>query len=331
VPVLENVTVTPGTGSVLAAVAPEAGTLVYVPATPPVRDAIVVYNHDGSVQTLQELDGFGAGELTVSPDGQRIAVRGIKANDDIHVYDFTNGTLSRTTFEAGDEQNPVWAPDSQRLAYSAARGQVASIYIRTLDSNEPPRPIVESDKFRVPSSFSPDGTRLAYIEIDDSSREDIWTVPLNDGTPVPFARTSFRERAPTFSPDGRWLAYESDESGTPQIYMAAYPDGSQKRQVSVDGGIEPLWDKAALFYRNGDLIMAVDAGPGANPTLAKPRRVLEASFKGTTSTPGGRRFAPLSGGSRFVAWSSGTRQPIREVRLLLNWFDELQRLVPISR
>ena len=222
--------------------------------------------------------------------------------------------------------------NERRLAYSSAHGHAPNMFLKTMDSNAAPQSILKSEKVQVSSSFSPDGKLLAYNEVDDKTGYDIWVVGLEgDRTPRPFARTEFQEQRPAFSPDGSWLAYESNESGTIQIYIAKYPDGSGKTQVSIEGGSEPAWAARTneLFYRSGDKLMTADVKTTPSLAAGKPRALFDGNFK-PPNNPGGRSFAALPDGQRFVFESAGSHtDPQREIRLLLNWFDELKRRVPI--
>ena len=109
-------------------------------------------------------------------------------------------------------------------------------------------------------SWSPDGQLLAFVEVNPTTGQDIWVLRLGDRKAQPFLRTPFNEAAPRFSPDGRWLAYISDESGRYEIYVQPYPGPGGKWQISTEGGTEPVWNRNGreLFYRSGDKMMAVD-------------------------------------------------------------------------
>jgi dipeptidyl aminopeptidase/acylaminoacyl peptidase len=239
VPVVDGIFVTPHTGAVQAAIS-QTGTLVYAPVGDPAfKSRLVAVSLTGEAQPLTELLPMYLGEVGVSRDGQRIAARVAKANDDIHVFDITRGSLTRFTYEGGDEQNPVWTPDGTRLAYSAQRGATPAIFWKTVEGNGTPERIVAGEYPQRPSSFSPDGAVLAYTEAHPKTGLDIWAVRLDKDSPrkpEPFLRTPFQEDLPVFSPDGHWLAYRSNESGRMEVYVAQFPGAAVKRQISIDGG-----------------------------------------------------------------------------------------------
>ena len=263
VPVVEGVSVTPHTGAVQAAIS-ESGTLAYAPVGDQVpRSSLVVVDVNGRAQPLTDVLPHYLGEMSVSPDGQRVALRSAKANDDIHVFDIPRASLTRFTYEGGDEQNPVWTPDGKRLAYASQRGGTPTMYWKTADGNGTPEKILAPQHPQRPSSFSADGKFLAYTEVHPQSGLDIWTVRLEEHSPrqpEPFLRTPFDEDLPLFSPDGHWLAYRSNESGRMEVYVAQFPGAAVKRQISVDGGDQPMWapDGKQLFYLNGNHVMTVD-------------------------------------------------------------------------
>ena len=195
VPVVEGVSVAPHTGAVQAAIS-RSGTLAYAPIGDQVpKTSLVIVDLNGRPQPLTEVLPQLLGEVSVSSDGQRVALRSAKANDDIHVFDIPRGSLARFTYEGGDEQNPVWTPDGKRLAYASQRGGTPAMYWKQADGNGTPEQILAPQHPHRPSSFSPDGKFLAYTEVHPESGLDIWTVRLDEGSsrqPELFLRTRFR-------------------------------------------------------------------------------------------------------------------------------------------
>jgi Tol biopolymer transport system component len=335
VPVVEGVFVTPHTGAVQAAIS-ESGTLAYAPVGDQVpRSGLVVVDVNGRAQPLTDVLPHYLGEMSVSPDGQRVALRSAKANDDIHVFDIPRASLTRFTYEGGDEQNPVWTPDGKRLAYASQRGGTPTMYWKTADGNGTPEKILAPQHPQRPSSFSADGKFLAYTEVHPQSGLDIWTLRLEEHSPrqpEPFLRTPFDEDLPLFSPDGHWLAYRSNESGRTEVYVAQFPGADVKRQISVGGGDQPMWapDGKQLFYLNGDHVMTVDlnAESGLQPT--KPRVLFERALSPSSADSGvwGHTWAVFPDGKRFLFVENAAKAEVRELRVVLNWFEELKRLVP---
>jgi serine/threonine-protein kinase len=209
------------------------------------------------------------------------------------------------------------------------------MYWRAADGNGTPEQILAPQHPQRPSSFSPDGKVLAYTEVHPQSGSDIWTVPLGDRSsrqPEPFLRTPFDEDLPLFSPDGHWLAYRSNESGRMEVYVAQFPGAAVKRQISVDGGDQPQWapDGKQLFYMNGNHLMSVDlnVASGLHPT--RPRRLLDRTFAVSAADSGvwGHTYAVFPDGKRFLFVENGVRPEVRELRVVLNWFEELNARVP---
>jgi serine/threonine-protein kinase len=195
-----------------------------------------------------------------------------------------------------------------------------------------------------PYSFSPDGRRLAYAELNPEMGLDIWMLPLETdapdhakpGKPEPFLRTSSNETDPAFSPDGRWLAYSSDESGTLEIYVRPFPGPGRKWRISTAGGRMPIWSRAGreLAYQALDnrIMMAPyavngDSFPPGKPYLWSDKQ-LESFTEGPTMDLAldGKRFAVL-----MAPQGSGEPRAPMQVIFLLNFFDELRRRVPTAK
>jgi serine/threonine-protein kinase len=326
VPVLKDITYSTATGSAQIDFS-RNGTVVYRSSR----------TGDGLV-TMQWVDGSGTTQPllpvpgnylspTVSPDGNRLA---LTSEGDIWVYESQRGRMTRLTFGSGFS-NPVWSADSRYIAFKGATGM---FWIR-VDGTANPQPLTQSKNQQNPWSFRADG-RLAFVEVNQEGRADIWTVPvdsdgsgLHAGTPEVFLQTPFDERAPSFSPDGRWLAYSSNEAGPYQVYVRAFPDKGGKWQVSTSGGLQPVWSHTGreLFFRNYNYqaMVAPYTVQGASFRVDKPRL--------WSDTVLARAFALAPDGKRVVALMSAEdpegQKPQDHVIFLLNFFDELRRRVPI--
>jgi hypothetical protein len=315
----------------------QTGTLVYVAGGMSEGDSrIVMVARDGSEQAHFDVK-LAVGEMKLSPDGRRLALRTFKANDDIHILDMASGTAPRFTFEGGDEQSPVWAPDGSRVIYSSARGAPASIYWKAADGSGTPHLLSKAEHPRHPSAISPDGRFLLFTEEHPATRRDLWLMPLADGSatqPRPWIQTAFDEITPSFSPDGRWVAYASNESGDTQVFVARFPDGSMRRQISTSGGAEPIWaanGREIVFRRHtgdGDRMQVMAVGVATEPTLsASPPHVL---FEGMHSDPDVTDpvWAVMPDGKHFLVLRPPLVEPVRHIQVVLNWFEELKRRVP---
>ncbi len=182
-----------------------------------------------------------------------------------------------------------------------------------------------------PGSCSPDGKTLAFVEYSTNYNADIAMLDIPSGLVTPFLDSQFNEQFPDFSRDGRWLAYTSDESKRNEIYVREFPDPGVKLQISSEGGEEALWakDGKRLFYRWKDQMWVVDVL--ASGVFSKPRLLFE--------KPGYRHGLPTraydlsSEGDRFLMVKEEQRkpEPVTEMTLVQNWFEELTRLVPAGR
>ena len=184
----------------------------------------------------------------------------------------------------------------------------------------------------LPLSFSPDGQLLVFIRVDPATQRDIWVLSMKDrqqrslvlGTPA-------TEGAARISPDGRWIAYVSDESGRPEIYVQSFPGPGGKWQISTDGGIEPAWSRNGreLFYRSGDRMMAVPVtSQAASFTAGRPAVLFEGSYVASTFPLAGVTYDVTPDGKRFLMLKEQATSTTH-INVVVNWFEELKRLVPL--
>ena len=330
VPILEGVRHGP-TGRVDYSFSSD-GTLVYVPGgVVDVGRTLVWVDHEGKATPLTKAQHV-IEQPRVSPDGQRVAVniwgaRGPRG--DIFIYDIARDTLSPLTFD-GLNHAVVWSPDGRKVAFDSTKDGSANIFWAPPDGSGQPETLLSGKNPQYPGSVSPDGQALAFTERDPSTGRDIWVLPMNgDGRPQPFLRTQASEWGPMFSPDGRWIAYTSDESGQLEVYVQPYPKSSGKWQISNDGGRDPVWspDGGTLFYRNGSKMMAVHVMTGPSFTPDRPRLLFEREYG---SHPAGWLTYDISSdGQRFVMVQTSEEEEIpAQINVVLNWFEELKRLVP---
>jgi len=234
----------------------------------------------------------------------------------------------------------VWTPDGKRLIYASAASAVAGLRSSTLavvaaDGSSPPITLVGEGLDPFPTSVSLDGKLAIGVRSPDLTRSDatqIWVLPL-DGPkgaegkpqpqPQPFLDTRFPRGDLQFSPDTKWVAYESNETGRNEIYVVPYPGPGGKSQVSTDGGAQPRWNRNGreLFFRGGAKMMAVDVETGAAFRAGTPHMLFEKVSSDYDVAPDGRRFLMLK--PTVSADSS-------ELHVILNWFDDLGRRVPLE-
>jgi serine/threonine-protein kinase len=270
---------------------------------------------------------------TLSPDSTRLA---LTSAGDIWVYTMGRGSMTRLT-AGGGYTNPVWSADGQYIVFRAG---LDMLWTRATGTAQP-NILSHSRNQQTPWSFSPDGKQLAFVEIDPDTGADIWTMPvesgpsgLRAGKPEVFLRTSFHERSPAFSPDGRWIAYMSNESGEYEVYVRGFPPGSGKWQVSPGRAGYAAWsrNRRELFYLGLDptrLLMAVSYTASRDAFLPEPPRLFSRKIVhfGTT-----RSYDPAPDGKQVIALTAAEDMPRSHDRLefLLNFFDELRRRAPIT-
>jgi len=322
VKVLDDLHSTDWTGVAHFAVS-DTGTLLYASGTVDIPD-----------RSLAMLDLKGHADLLVADkrvsepaffaDG-RIAMRIAAANDDIWVYTPERQQLSRVTFDLGDELDPVWTPDGKRIIYCGGR---TNILWRAADGSGDPKALFLSHSQVHMGSVSPDGEVLAFMQVDPKNQSDIRILPLKgQSAPRDLIATSFNEECPRFSPNGRWLAYASDESGRYEVYLQSSQGPEGKRQVSTQGGLFPAWSNAGdrLFFMNGIKMMATDVDPGTG----KPGPVVFLFERQDVLPWFGYDIGP--GDDHFVMVVKNALASPTELRVFLNWFDELKRLVPTGK
>jgi serine/threonine-protein kinase len=311
------------------------------------RAGTLVYRqHAGSSATLQWLDATGKqealvakpgpylGRPRVSPDGKRIAMT-IQdgSNQDIWVYEPERDAMIRLSSGGGLFTNPVWTRDGRHVVYALVGGGLR--WSRADGAGQPQ--VLHAGTIEIPTAFSWDGTRLVYFFPDPNPQ--IWTVPieadsggLKAGKPVRFLTSKNSNTGGMLSPDGRWMAYVSDESGREEVYVRPFTEGgsagSERLQISNNGGSSVTWSPNGreLLYRAGDQIMTAGYTVSGGSFVAERPRVWASNVRdvdGFDLTPDGKRaamFVPLA--------AKGGSQLDNKVVFVLNFFDELHRRVP---
>jgi len=323
--VVENVAVD-GLGMPVAAVSP-SGTLVYQ-SSESAGAQLVWVSRDGRVQPVSDQQR-PYGHPRVSPDGRQLLV---DVAGDLWVLDTTRSTFSRlisdqgaaTTFRANTF--PIYAPDGTRVVFKTRTN------LRWVDANGSgqPQDIAGTLASDFPGSVSPDGKLLTFMRVNPATSLDLYVTSLEGNASLRLvAATPAGEGGSQFSPDGRWLAYVSNDTGQMQVYLRSLVGPERRWQVSTDGGTSPVWgrDGRELFYRSGDRMIVVEVSPGPEPRLSRPRILFEQSFAyGTTITTPNYDVSPDGQGFLMV------REPAQTARLnvVMNWFQELNRLVPVD-
>lgn len=334
-PVVQEVSYSQSEGSAQFAVA-DNGTLVYRTGrgSTPAYSALWV-DERGNAQPFW--DGERSyGELHVSPDGTKVAFMVLTdSNWDVWVYDRLRKVSTRLTFDDGVDGPGVWSPDGQYLAFSATRQGVLNLYRRRADGSGDVERLTDSKEGQYINSWSADGKYISYST--GANGGNIWVLPLTgDRKPREFLATRFIENESALSPDSRWVAYQSDESGRVEVYVRPL-EGPGKWQVSQGGGGFPRWsgDGRRLFFRDGEGVMEVPiAVAGASLAVGSARRALKGNFRGglTGILVGALRMPDYDvtrDGSHFVLYSpdAKTAGHADHVTIVLNWFTDLRRVL----
>jgi hypothetical protein len=333
IPVLEHVA-TKSAGSFDIGVS-SRGVAAYITGDQSVLD-VVSFDRHGNQERLN-LPPRAYVSLRVSPDGQRIAADIRDQENDIWVWDISRRTLNRVTAGAFVEQTPVWTPDGRRIAFSSSRQGLTSIFWQAADGTGEAERLTASSRTQMPLCFTPDGQSLIFREIDpDSTFGVLFVLPLQgDRTPRPLMRTPANVSQAALSPDGHWLAYQSTESGQDEIYVRPFPQvESGHTQVSTDGGSRPVWAPTGheLFYLGSRFRLLSVALQPSPFVMGNPTPVF--SF-GLASVVGLSRFFDVTPDGHVLAVRSlapkdAPEQP-NQLRVILNWDEELKRLAPAKQ
>jgi serine/threonine-protein kinase len=299
----------------------ETGSLVY--ATGATRSRLVWVSRQGTEQALNDTPQAYQNPR-LSPDGQRILVEVAEATGDLWIQDPARGAFTRLTSGSG-ASFPIWTPDGKRVVFRTPFG----LRWMNADGSGRVEAIPDTSVADFPQSVSPDGRTLVILRIATDTSGDVFALSL-DGAPElrPIVSTRAYEGGAQLSPDGRFLAYASNESGRMEVYVRPFPGPDRKWQVSTEGATHPLWSRSGreIFYRSGHKMMAVEFSTGPEPTLSPPRLLFERDYSyGSAVTRA--NYDVTADGQRFVMvkeeGSGGGR-----LNVVLNWFEELKQRVP---
>jgi serine/threonine-protein kinase len=332
VPVLERVAYSPTHGFAQYAVS-ASGAAVYQRAGGGGQMTVARLTSGGTSALLADPAHYQWPRL--SPDGERLAIGKLEGGDfDIWIHDLATATGTRLVRGA----TPIWTPDGRFVLFE---NTPLGLFAQRVDGASPAERLVSGAGRLIPWSFNADGTRLAYLAFDDDTGADIWTVSVTNehgtlraGQPAVFRRTKTYEIYPTFSPDGRWLAYGSNESGSWEVYVRSFPDDGNQVRVSSRGGRVPAWSRSApeIFYETTDhrLMVANYRVTNGAIEIDTPRLWSERQLADTIVLPA---FDLAADGRSVVALlphEEHNAAPTDHVTVIVNFLDHLRRISPLE-
>jgi Tol biopolymer transport system component len=309
------------TGAALFSVS-DSGTLAYVPGGSDFA-LVTVDRNDRASSLLDEVGTFWMPGL--SPDGKRLAVFSREGKTyDVWIYDIVQGARIRLTTD-GFSGWPIWTRNGERITFSSK----GNLCWASADGSGTVQMLLDRDNVQRPVSWSPDNKTLAFQEINPDTGADVYLLHLGTQEPEALLHTAFDERAPQFSPDGRWLAYVSNESGRNEVYVRAYLGVDQKWIVSVKGGSEPRWssDGREILYRQSGKMMVAVVTTEPTFSIGERRELFDGPYDSNPESclPA---YDVTPDGEHFVTSMPDPVSIPRQINIVLNWFDELERLVP---
>ncbi len=300
----------------------DTGVLAYIAEAADHKDILLRVDRNGTAEPLSdELDSLAAPRL--SPDGKHVSLTvSAGSRSDIWIRDLERGTSTRFTFQ-GNNTDAVWSPDGKRLVFASDRKGTFNLFLKDAEGTGEAEQLTESEYPQFPTSWTPDGQAVVFMQPQPSRRYDLYLLSLEgDRKSQPLLGTTFTERLGILSPDGKWLAYVSNESG-PGVYVRAFPGPGSKWRISTEGGTAPLWSPKGLelFYRQENKMMVVPFVAGTEPRPGKSKLLFEGEFEENSLrtlnydvTPDGRSFVMIRKVDKPVS---------PQIHVVLNWFQEL--------
>jgi Tol biopolymer transport system component len=305
------------------------------------RDGILAYRTGEAGSRLVWVDRAGK-ELETVPDsgesrnpvlsasGDRVAFGQTDPRtslDHIWVRDLVRGSSSRLTFGDTNETASIWSPDGKQIAYRIDRRGPSDVVARAADGTGEEQVLLKGDALLIPSDWSRDGRDIAFTRFDKDTGQDLWVLPTSgDRKPIVVLRTPFNESNAAFSPDGRFIAYHSNESGRNEVYVRNFPGPGGKWQVSTAGGVEAHWsaDGKEIMFRSPDQkVMAADVRTaGESFQAGVPKELFQGRFQPAVAR---NRFAPTPDGQRFLTVAPVGRDAMAPTTVVLNWWAGLEK------
>jgi serine/threonine protein kinase/Tol biopolymer transport system component len=295
------------------------GTVVYQEKVQRERQLVI------SDRTGKQVSVFGpAGPydaFRVSADEKQVAVNRVdpaSGTADIWIFEISRGIFSRLTTNPANNENLTWSPDGRSMVFQSDRNGMYDLYLRDASGKE--APLLQSSEDKGVPEWSRDGKYVVYTDSSPKTHSDIWAIPVaGDRKPFPVVKTEADEQDPRVSPDGRWLAYQSDESGRFETYVVSFPEGTDRLQISNSGGSSPRWspDGRELFYISGDRkVMTAEVKSGAQ---------LEASAAKPLFAAPDAYYDVVKNGQRFIFSNLVNDAKGSTVNVIVNWTAGLKK------
>ena len=308
----------------------ETGVLVYYGGSDFNKADLIWVDRQGKqVGTVAKAADYGY--IRLSRDDKRlvIALRDPSTRWDVWILDLAHGGQTRFTFDSGNEIFPIWSPDGGRIAFSSNRDGHVNMYQKFSNGSGNEEQILVSSEAEFCNDWSTDGQFIAFHKLSPQTRADIWIVPLSgDRKPFAYLETPFGERDARFSPNGRWIAYVSDETGPREVYIQSFPIGRGKWQISRGGGGPPTWrrDGKEIFYVSGDKLMSVEVKTdGDTFEVGTPQPLFEVRGAALPGGLGGAAFDANADGQRFLIGVPMQEATFLPITVVLNWAADLKR------
>ena len=329
IPVGEDIQIFPQTYISLFS-ASQNGTLVYESRSTAGVAQLVWFDRSG-----KQLGTLGTpadqGNPRISPDGKRVALDIVDpqtGNIDIWIYEASGGLATRLTSHAAIDSAPVWSPDGSRIAFFSMRLAHPDLFIKNSNGTGDEQLIVKSDLTKYTTDWSRDGRYVLFRVLDPKANLELWMLPIDgDRKPVPLIKTSYGVSHGQFSPDGRWVAYSSNESGKWEIYVAPFPGPGGNWRVSAAGGIEPRWrrDGKELYYLAPDgTLMAVEVRDGTMFDVGATRPLFKSRRREHISSGDLFSYDVSADGQRFLVNTDVGEVSASSLNLVQNWTADLQ-------